>query len=243
MTKKIITRDGGQKPGRQVSAVPGKHPRLSDAALILLGVAAGRADGLILPPPASCQARGRALERVLGSLLKTTLVSEVPVATDEQAWRRDETGNRIGLQITDHGRHVLGLPTPEPNHAESPPAGEAMVSVKDREGGRPIGSAAGSQIVDEELSAESIAGLAASLPERRTKQARLVRLLSEPAGQSVAALGQALGWQPHTVRAALTGLRQRGLALRKEKGASGTTMYRIELGAKATSANTEPKAA
>ncbi len=245
MTKKIITREGGQNSGRQVPAVPAKAgPRMSDAALILLGTAASRADGLVLPPPASCRARGKALERVLGALLKTVLVREVPVATDEQSWRRDETGNRIGLEIANDGRCAIGMPAPKHKSAlEGRSARQAAASGKGNKPQRSAGSVANHPMAEERLSAWAEARSALPGPQRRTKQAQLVGLLSEPAGQTATALGQTLGWQPHTVRAALTGLRQKGYALSKSKDQSDTTVYRIEGGAGTSSADAAPKAA
>ncbi|BBK33459.1 uncharacterized protein DUF3489 [Stella humosa] len=61
-------------------------------------------------------------------------------------------------------------------------------------------------------------------PARRegTKRAMLVSLLQKPDGATVAALGEALGWQAHTVRAALTGLRKAGFNLDKQKGDTGS---------------------
>ena len=38
-------------------------------------------------------------------------------------------------------------------------------------------------------------------------------------------------WLPHTVRAALTGLRQKGFVLTKSKDDAGTAVYRVEGGA------------
>ncbi len=62
---------------------------------------------------------------------------------------------------------------------------------------------------------------------RITKQAVLIALLSDEAGASVPALAETLAWQNHTVRAALTGLRQKGHQLARTKDAAGTTVYRI----------------
>jgi len=52
-------------------------------------------------------------------------------------------------------------------------------------------------------------------PRRATKRDRLVRLLKAAAGRDIATLSRALGWQPHTTRAALTRLRQAGYAIEK----------------------------
>ena len=49
-----------------------------------------------------------------------------------------------------------------------------------------------------------------SAPPRDTKTAILRKLLSRKSGADLAALQSATGWQPHSVRAALSGLRKAG---------------------------------
>jgi len=44
---------------------------------------------------------------------------------------------------------------------------------------------------------------------------------------SVAEIGQRLGWLPHTVRAAITGLRHAGRDVTRSKNESGQTVYRL----------------
>ncbi len=51
--------------------------------------------------------------------------------------------------------------------------------------------------------------------------------MGTPAGASIAAMGTKTGWQPHSVRAALTGLRKRGFAITRERSDAGVTVYRI----------------
>ena len=60
-----------------------------------------------------------------------------------------------------------------------------------------------------------------------TKQARLVEMISAPDGAGIDAPSETLGWQVHTTRAALTGLRKKGLAVESAKGADGKAVYRI----------------
>ncbi len=68
----------------------------------------------------------------------------------------------------------------------------------------------------------------ASAPVRAgTKQATLVDIMGTPAGASIAAMGAKTGWQAHSVRAALTGLRKRGIAVTRAKDDTETTIYRI----------------
>ena len=61
----------------------------------------------------------------------------------------------------------------------------------------------------------------------KTKQAQLIELLQRDQGASTTELASALGWLPHTTRAALTGFRKKGRAVLSEK-ANGQTRYRIE---------------
>lgn len=44
---------------------------------------------------------------------------------------------------------------------------------------------------------------------------------------SIADLGGLLGWQPHTVRAALSGLRKKGYQISSTKDAAGVAVYRV----------------
>lgn len=70
---------------------------------------------------------------------------------------------------------------------------------------------------------------AAAKPPRQTKAALLRARLSEPGGVSLGSLMTATGWQSHTVRAALTGLRNTGLTITRRREGSDT-IYAIETG-------------
>ena len=64
--------------------------------------------------------------------------------------------------------------------------------------------------------------------ETDTKSAQLIALLKTKTGADVAALSEKLGWQTHTVRAALTRLKQAGHVFEKTKtGTPPRTFYRI----------------
>ena len=64
-------------------------------------------------------------------------------------------------------------------------------------------------------------------PRSGTKLARLVAMLARPDGASLDELAAAAAWLPHTTRAALTGLRRRGVALTTVRAAGAPTRYRI----------------
>lgn len=62
----------------------------------------------------------------------------------------------------------------------------------------------------------------------KTKQQRLIELLSGD-GTTITQLGETLDWLPHTVRAALTRLRQRGVQIERARK-DEVTRYRIAAG-------------
>ena len=61
---------------------------------------------------------------------------------------------------------------------------------------------------------------------RRSKKASILALLARPQGAAISDLTEATGWQVHSVRAALTGLRKDGKELLRVKDAGGVTHYR-----------------
>jgi Protein of unknown function (DUF3489) len=67
----------------------------------------------------------------------------------------------------------------------------------------------------------------ADRPRASTKRAVLIGMLERRDGASVAELGQRLGWLPHTVRAAITGLRHAGREVTRSKDAEGQSVYRL----------------
>lgn len=66
-------------------------------------------------------------------------------------------------------------------------------------------------------------------PEKRApKKDQLIRLLGTKSGCDIKSLSAKLGWQQHTTRAALSGLRKAGYEVASEKPASGgASKYRI----------------
>ena len=65
------------------------------------------------------------------------------------------------------------------------------------------------------------------LPRASTKRAMLIGMLERAQGASVAEIGHRLGWLPHTVRAAITGLRHAGRDVTRSKNERGQTVYRL----------------
>ena len=60
-----------------------------------------------------------------------------------------------------------------------------------------------------------------------SKKATIEALVRRKGGAAIADLMAATGWQEHSIRAALTGLRKTGHTISREKDDGGTTRYRI----------------
>jgi hypothetical protein len=63
----------------------------------------------------------------------------------------------------------------------------------------------------------------------QSKQERLVAMLRQPGGATVAQMAKAFGWEPHTVRGAISGTLKKklGLKIASAKPAEGERVYRI----------------
>jgi len=57
--------------------------------------------------------------------------------------------------------------------------------------------------------------------DRTTKKGQLIKLLGTKTGADIKTLSEKLGWQQHTTRAAMSGLRKAGYEVAGEKPAKG----------------------
>ena len=60
-----------------------------------------------------------------------------------------------------------------------------------------------------------------------TKAAMVTKILSREKGATLLEMSKATGWQPHSCRAFLTGLRKKG-AILKEQRSDGSLSYRFQ---------------
>ena len=65
------------------------------------------------------------------------------------------------------------------------------------------------------------------MPTKPTKIETILKLLRRPKGASIAQLQKATGWKPHSVRAAITGLRKKRHEVTRGKDAKGVTVYAV----------------
>jgi hypothetical protein len=169
---------------------------LTDTQLKLLSQASQRDDLLIHLPDAL---KGGAVKSVVAKLLAHHLVVETAVGRGDPSWRRDEHEQPIGLKLTRGGLPALGLDPEE--------GGDGATCAL-------TGAAANGEH----------APARAPVFRDGSKRALVVALLGRGQGASLDELVQATGWLPHTTRAALTGLRQRGFVLTRDKAEDGRSV-------------------
>lgn len=176
-------------------------PRLTDTQLVILSTAAARNNHAVLPLSDTLKAKGGAAKASLRSLLKKGLIKERRAKAAEPAWREDG-GRRYGLAVTRAGLDAIGVEID----------GAASSVTKGRK---------------EVESAGSGPSTKTGRSKPGTKRALLIDLLSTPKGARIADLQKATDWLPHTVRAALTGLRKRGHVIERRKDDNGISLYSI----------------
>ena len=191
-------------------------PKLTDTQLVILSAAAGCQDGAVLPLPRSLKVNKAAATTVLKSLLKKGLVAEGPAAPDEAHWRETRDGGRTALVITDTGLQALGVEVDRKTSKQSSST-KAQPSERSRRAERkPSGSKPKGRT---------------SPPAVRpgTKQALLIDLLKRKKGATIEEIVEATGWQPHSVRGAISGALKKklGLAVTSEKVRARGRVYRI----------------
>jgi hypothetical protein len=177
--------------------------RLTDAQLVLLTAAARREDGLVTLR----EGASPAAKRTVGVLLRRGLIEEAPVVAGQSCWRRDEDDKPVGAMITQAGLAALGIV-----------AVAAMEEAQEN------------PRVRVDLPSEPVVDEVAQNHKGRpgTKRALVIGLLRQSEGASLDELIGATGWLPHTTRAALTGLRQKGFVLAKSQRVDGKAIYRIK---------------
>ncbi|MCT8971441.1 DUF3489 domain-containing protein [Microbaculum marinisediminis] len=224
-----------------------KPKPLSDMQLVILTNAAGRNDGSVLPVPASLKTKGAALSRVLGTLLKSGLISERRAKRDDEVWRTDDT-TRLTLAITQAGLSAIGLEERETDDTSSDTAvlanGEtssvkkrmrsSKPAVSDHHRGKskePGKSSERDRSRREQdcSSSKSQRSTNAAQSERpANKTATITALLQSSDGATVSDLMEATGWQAHSVRGFLSGTLKKklGYTVTSERQ-DGVRRYRI----------------
>jgi Protein of unknown function (DUF3489) len=207
----------------------GDHPmpKLSDTQLVILSNAAQRADLSVLPLPDSIKLKGGALNKVMDSLRRRSLIRVI-----------GGDGGPERVVITSEGMAAIGV---EAEGATEPDAAPTPAEADDAGEGPAEAAEAGAAATPAASAPEATAGQPTAKPTPRagTKQAQMIEMLKRPEDATVEQIAEATGWQHHTIRGAISGALKKKLGLTVEAtrtrevgpnktGAKGSsTVYRI----------------
>ncbi len=191
-------------------------PKLTDTQLVILSAAAQRQDRAVLPLPKSLRIKASTVTKTLEGLRKKGLLDEEPAARSATAWREGEDGRRMMLVIADAGLQAIGVDADEKTSKQSPstrlrPRQRSRRAERKPSGSKPKGS------------------MSPAAVRPGTKQALLIDLLKRKKGATIEKIVEATGWQPHSVRGAISGTLKKklGLMVTSEKPDDGPRRYRI----------------
>jgi Protein of unknown function (DUF3489) len=177
--------------------------KLTKTQLIVLTRAAQRDDGAATVPEGM---KEKAAHKLAATLAEKGLVREVRAKSGMAVWRRSEEGSR-SLIITKLSRATIGAKGRRDGANE---ADDTAINSPKKQ------------------AAPAALGPKAVTPRRGSKLAEVIVLLNRNKGASLEELILATGWQAHTTRAALTGLRKRGYGMeRQRRGKGEASIYRI----------------
>jgi Protein of unknown function (DUF3489) len=202
--------------------------KLTDTQLIVLSSAAKHDEGLATRP---ANLNAAAATKVASSLTAKGLAREIRAKAAAPVWHENEDGG-FSLKITKAGREAIGLDDDEAQDDASASAAPAQARPKKR---RSKPAAKTDVPKTSAARAKGAAGKAGGAGESSpadfragSKQAKIVDLMKRAKGATLDELVEATDWLPHTTRAALTGLRKRGLILERVKDEGRGSVYRIK---------------
>jgi hypothetical protein len=177
--------------------------KLTDTQLLMLGAAAQRKDRCVAAPPSL---KGAAAQKIAARLVAAGLAKEVKAKPGAHIWRCDDvTRQAYALKLTPAGLKTIRVEETEvlgtAIETSPTPAGEGLRKTKVHDVG------AGSVALPAAITA----------PREGSKLAEVIGLLQREDGATIDQLADAMGWLPHTTRAALTGLRKRGFEIDRRK--------------------------
>ncbi len=207
--------------------------KLTDIQLAILSAAAQREDSCLILPKSL---KGSSAQKVSSRLLAEGLVREIRAKQGVPVWRRDEEADKsYALKLTAAGMKAIAVQAVAGDEDHRPAVSSATTSsaatansnlaatanLNPAAPGNPNPAVA--EMDDAPVPERSM--VSATTPREGTKMAGVVGLLEREHGATLTELIAATDWLPHTVRAALTGLRKRGFAVtldrsNKERGST-----------------------
>jgi hypothetical protein len=195
--------------------------KFNDTQLVLLSGALQRDDHCLVPPTGPKHGQAK---KAIVKLLEAGVVKEIRAKAGAPIWRRDEeSGHPYATKLTAAGVKTIEVGEIPPTQVEAERRADHLVVSVDR---KPEPGSDPAVFVD-----RASGGVASTLkfPRRGTKIAEVIELLQGNDGVTLADLVANTGWLPHTARAALTGLRKRGYAVRIDRADKARgSVYRIE---------------
>lgn len=200
--------------------------KLTDTQLVVLSAAAQREDRCLVLPKGL---KGGSAQKVSAKLLAEGLIREIRAKPGAPVWRRDEEADRsYALKLTAAAmKAITAQATATAEDADQPaPSSTAASSVSTADPS--LAAEASPSLVataNPLAAATGISGIAepkalGMLPREGTKMSGIVGLLLRDTGATLIELIAATDWLPHTVRAALTGLRKRGFVVTLDRSST-----------------------
>ena len=172
--------------------------KLTETQLLVLASASRDEAGLATRPD---RLNTTAAAKVAASLIDRGYMRECLAKPAWPIWRKDGNGKAYSLKILKAGRvafTALGDRPASTNEASKPVA----------------------------VATTNPAGVALDAPRASSKIAGILVLLEKTEGASSSDMIAVTGWLPHTLRAALTGLRKRGYVIARSR-TDGATVYKL----------------
>ena len=167
-----------------VHAMPTKTKATLPTQDRVLATAAARRYGHVLPLPDGAEPTAAKAAKLLRSLLAAGLIEEHPTSSGKAAWRSDAQGKHTLLRITEAGQQAIAASQDAEAPSAQPELPEPPAPTRADEPRAPGG-----------------------------KLGQVLAAVRTAEGASLGDLVALTGWQPHTVRASLTRLRQGGVPI------------------------------
>jgi hypothetical protein len=192
---------------------------LTDTQHQILSAASLRDDRCLVLPKTL---KGGAAQKVVAKLISIGIVREINAKNGWPFWRRDVRSDQTySLKLTAAGLKAIATDKNEASIA-------AVVETLRR---NTKGAPKNTKVRAPANAASPALTASSSAIREGTKIAQVLALLQRDQGARLDELISATGWLPHTARAALTGLRHRGFAVRLERGVEGgASVYRATSG-------------